>query len=29
MVIIAVLATQYPAWKAMKVSPLQAMQKRE
>lgn len=29
MVIIAVLATQYPAWKAMKISPLQAMQKRE
>lgn len=27
--IIAVLATQYPAWKAMKISPLQAMQKRE
>ena len=29
MVIIAVLATQYPAWKAMKISPLQAMQKKE
>jgi hypothetical protein len=29
MVIIAILATQYPAWKAMKISPLQAMQKRE
>lgn len=29
MVIIAVVATQYPAWKAMKISPLQAMQKRE
>lgn len=29
MVIIAVLATQYPAWKAMRISPLQAMQKRE
>lgn len=29
MMIIAVLATQYPAWKAMKISPLQAMQKRE
>lgn len=28
-VVIAVLATQYPAWKAMKISPLQAMQKRE
>lgn len=29
MVVIAILATQYPAWKAMKISPLQAMQKRE
>lgn len=28
-VLIAVIATQYPAWKAMKISPLQAMQKRE
>lgn len=29
MILIAVLATQYPAWKAMKISPLQAMQKKE
>lgn len=29
MVFIAILATQYPAWKAMKISPIQAMQKRE
>lgn len=29
MVVIAIVATQYPAWKAMKISPLQAMQKRE
>mgnify|MGYP006077665257 CR=1 FL=1 len=29
MMVIAILATQYPAWKAMKISPLQAMQKRE
>lgn len=29
MVVIAIIATQYPAWKAMKISPLQAMQKRE
>lgn len=29
MAIIAILATQYPAWMAMKISPLQAMQKRE
>ena len=29
MVVIAEIATQYPAWKAMKISPLQAMQKRE
>lgn len=29
MVVIAILATQYPAWKAMKISPLQAMAKRE
>ncbi len=29
MILIALFATQYPAWKAMKISPLQAMQKRE
>lgn len=29
MVVIAVLASQYPAWKAMKISPLQAMQKKD
>jgi len=29
MVFIAIIATQYPAWKAMKISPLQAMQKRD
>lgn len=29
MAVIAIIATQYPAWKAMKISPLQAMQKRE
>jgi len=29
MTVIALLATQYPAWKALKISPLEAMQKRE
>lgn len=29
MAVIAIIATQYPAWMAMKISPLQAMQKRE
>ncbi|MBK8201447.1 MAG: hypothetical protein IPK68_03695 [Bdellovibrionales bacterium] len=29
MAVIAIIATQYPAYMAMKISPLQAMQKRE
>lgn len=29
LVVMAIFATQYPAWRAMRISPLQAMQKRE